>query len=198
MLKKVLFLMMIFCVFTSPRVLADMLEEANDSFTYEGKPIHPRLVHEFSNWLSDGTSPVVTSLDVISAFDTDEYPYEEVKKREDWWYAEKEEMDGDIRLYESFDYRWYGKMENGIHVVATGESGGGSGFFMDLMFIRFSEGEILIENTPQKQLIMSIVGMYTLGDRYGGDIKVHENRVFISADKNRYSGVIEEDIELAF
>jgi len=41
MLKKVLFFMLIFGVVISPVVMADMLEEANTNFTYEGKPIHP-------------------------------------------------------------------------------------------------------------------------------------------------------------
>jgi hypothetical protein len=199
MLKKVLFFMLIFGVVISPVVMADMLEEANTNFTYEGKPIHPGLVHEFSNWLSDGVSPIVVSVDLISAFNTNKYPQDEVKKRENWRYVEKEEMHGNIRVYESFYYRWLGKMADGTHVVETGESGGGSGFFMDLMFIRFSEGEIMVENEKRPQLLMSIVGIYLLGDRYDGEIIVHPDRVFIPASKNQFGGgSTEKDVELSF
>ncbi len=177
----------------------ELLDEVNKSFTYQDKPIHPRLIHEFANWMSDGLAPVVTSLDLVASYDTNEYPIDEVKQREDWWYAEKEEMDGDIRLYESFDYHWLGKMANNIHVVETGSSGGGSGFFMDLMFIKFSDGEILVENTKEKQLLMTIVGIYSLGDRYDGEIKVYEDRVLIPASKNQYGGgSTEKDVELTF
>jgi hypothetical protein len=199
MLKKVLFFMLIFGVVISPVVMAGMLEEANTNFTYEGEPIHPVLVHEFSNWLSDGVSPIVVSVDLISAFNTNKYPQDEVKKRENWRYVEKEEMHGNIRVYESFYYRWLGKMADGTHVVETGESGGGSGFFMDLMFIRFSEGEIMVENEKRPQLLMSIVGIYLLGDRYDGEIIVHPDRVFIPASKNQFGGgSTEKDVELSF
>jgi len=108
-------------------------------------------------------------------------------------------MHGNIRVYESFYYRWLGKMADGTHVVETGESGGGSGFFMDLMFIRFSEGEIMVENEKRPQLLMSIVGIYLLGDRYDGEIIVHPDRVFIPASKNQFGGgSTEKDVELSF
>lgn len=187
-MKKIYLLLISIIVFTNYASANEMLDEVNANFTYKGEPIHPRLIHEFSNWLSDGVSPVVTTIDIIAAFDTNEYPQSELKKRDEWIYSETEEMDGDVRLYESFDYKWLGKMDNDIHVLETGSSGGGSGFFMDLMLIRFSEGEILVENKQEKQLLMSIVGIYSLGDRYDGDIKVYSDRVVVPASKNQYGG----------
>jgi len=196
-MKKIFLFLAVSCFLVAPVMASELLDEVNAKFTYRGEPIHPRLIHEFSNWLSDGVAPVITTVDLTAAFNTDEYPQSEIKSREDWWYSEKEEMDGDIRLYESFDYHWLGKMSNNIHVVETGSSGGGSGFFMDLMFIKFSEGEILVEEAKEKQLLMSIMGIYSLGDRYDGDIKVYEDRVFIPASKNQYGGgSTEKDIEI--
>jgi len=199
MLKKVIFFTLVFGVLISRVIMGDILEETNTNFTYEGEPIHPGLVHKFSNWLSDGISPIVVSVDLVSAFNTNKYPQDEVKKREDWWYIEKEEIDGDIRLYESFNYSWLGKMEDGTHVVETGYSGGGSGFFMELMFIRFSQGEIMVENEKRSQLLMSIVGIYPLGDRYDGEIAVYPDRVLIPASMNQLGGgSTEKDVELKF
>jgi len=173
--------------------------ESNENFIYKGKPIHPKLIYEFSNWMSDYRPPVVKTVDITAAYDTNEYQLDEIDKRNNWWFYEEIEKDGDITLYESFGYRWLGKMENGIHVLETGSSGGGSGFFMDLMLIKFSEGEVLWEGKQEKQLLMSIVGTYSLGDRYEGDIKVYPNKVFIPAsERNSGGGAIEKDVELAF
>ena len=176
---------------------SEQLDEANEKFTYKSEPIHPDLIAEFSNWMSDNRPPVITTVDVSAAFDTNEYQQSEIKHRDNWLYVEHEEMDGDIRSYESFNYRWLGKMANGVHVLEAGSSGGGSGFFMDLLFVRFSEGEIVWEDKKESQLLMSIVGTYSLGDRYDGDIKVYPDKVVVPASKHqRGGGSIGKDVEL--
>jgi hypothetical protein len=142
---------------------------------------------------------MITTVDIKAAYDTNKYQVSDIARRNDWLFYEKTKMDGDIRLYESFGYKWLGKMKNGVHVLETGSSGGGSGFFMDLMLVKFSEGEILWEGKKEKQYLMSIVGTYILGDRYEGDIKVYPDRVLIPASENQYGGgAIEKDIELKF
>lgn len=196
-MKKFILASMFFVMLVTPLMASQQLDEANAKFTYKGKPIHPMLINKFSNWMSDNRPPMVTTVDVSASFDTNEYMQSEVKKRDDWWYVEKEEMDKDIRSYESFDYHWCGKLANGIHVLKTGSSGGGSGFFMDLMLVKFSEGEIMWEGKKEKQLLISIVGFYSLGDRYDGNIKVFPDKVLIGASKSQYGGgSIEKDVEL--
>lgn len=184
-------------LFTASSLASEQLNEANTKFTYKGQPIHPFLVGELSNWLSDNRPPMITTVDVAAAYDTNKYQNSNIKKRGDWWFTEKQEKDGDVTLYESFGYHWLGEMANGIHMLETGSSGGGSGFFMDLMFIKFSEGEIFWEGKKEKQLLMSIVGTYSLGDRYEGKIKVYPDKVFVPAFKDqRGGGSIDKDIEL--
>lgn len=47
------------------------------------------------------------------------------------------------------------------------------------------------------QLLMTVVGTYSLGDRYEGEIKVYPDRVFIPASKNQYGGgALEKDVEV--
>jgi len=189
----------VFIMFVTPLMASEQLSEANAKFTYKGKPIHPFLVGRFSNFLSDNRPPMVTTVDVSAAFDTNEYQQSEIKKRDDWWFVERIDKYGNIPLYESFDYHWFGKLADGTHVLETGSSGGGSGFFMDLMFIRFSEGEIFWEGKKKKQLLMSIVGSHTLGDRYNGDIKVYPDKVLIPASDGQFGGgSIDKDVELKF
>ena len=198
-MKKFLLCLMFFVIFITPSMASEQLDEANAKFTYKGKPIHPFLVAEFSNWLSDNRPPMITTVDVSAAFDTNEYQQSAVKKTYDWWFSEKEEMNGETRPYEAFHYSRLGKLADGTHVIQTGSNGGGSGFFMDLMFIRFSEGEIFWEGKKEKQLLMSIVGTHTLGDRYNGNIKVYPDKIFIPASEGQFGGgSIDKDVELKF
>ena len=182
----------------TPLLASEPLDEANASFTYKGKPIHPFLVQEFSNWLSDKRPPIVKAVDVAAAFDTNEYQ-EAATEEEGWIFSKKEEKDGDFTNYTSFEYRWLGKMADGTHVLETGENGGGSGTFMDLMFIRFSEGKVMFEGKSEKQLLMSIIGIHALGDRYEGKVEVLPDRVLIHASPSqRGGGSIKKDVELKF
>jgi len=198
-MRKCAIFLFAFLIFVSPCIAGQQLDEANSKFTYSGKPIHPFVVKEFSNWLSDNRPPMITTVDVAAASDTNKYMDSEIEKRDNWLFAKTEEMDGDVRLYESFGYHWIGRLANGVHVLETGSSGGGSGFFMDLMFVKFSEGEIFWENRKEKQLLMTIVGTYSLGDRYEGDIKINGNKVLIPASADqRGGGSNDKDIELNF
>jgi len=197
-LKKIIFCLVLLFI-ALPSFASQQLEEAITKFTYNGKPIHPFILREFSNWLSDNRPPMITTVDVSAASDTNKYMDSEIEKRDNWLFAKTEEMDGDVRLYESFGYHWIGRLANGVHVLETGSSGGGSGFFMDLMFVEFSEGEIFWENKKEKQLLMTIVGTYSLGDRYEGDIKINGNKVLIPASADqRGGGSNDKDIELSF
>lgn len=198
-MKKLLLLLMFLSMFMMPLMASEQLDEVNSNFTYNGQPIHPFLIREFSNLFSDNRPPMVTIVDIIAAYGTNKYMQSDVKRKDAWWFAEEIEMDGDIRLYDSFHYHWLGKSANDVHALETGASGGGSGFFMDLIFVKFSEGEVFWEGKREKQLLMSIVGIYSLGDRYDGDIEVYSDTVFIPADKNQFrGGPIKEDVELEF
>ena len=44
----------------------DILLEANESFTYNGIPIHPGLIKEFTSWISDPGLPTTISVDVAA------------------------------------------------------------------------------------------------------------------------------------
>jgi hypothetical protein len=196
-MKKILFFLVCAALMTIPLFAAEQLSEANASFSCKGKPIHPFLIKEFSNLLADYRPPMITTVDVSAAFDSNKYQQSTVQEKDDWIFSENEEEDKGFTNYESFQYRWRGKMADGTHVLETAENGGGSGFFMDLMFIRFSEGEIMLDGKKEKQLLMSIVGIYSLGDRYDGKIEVLPDKVLIHASPNQFGGgSIDKDKEV--
>ena len=128
-MKKIVLFLLFSVIVILPLMASEQLLEANSNFTYKNKPIHPFLIRQFSNWMSDYRPPILKTVDVSAAFDTNQYQLSEIKKQGDWLFSEEEEFEGDFRLYESFYYHWIGKMENGIHVLETGANGGGSGFF---------------------------------------------------------------------
>ncbi len=169
------------------------LKEANDKFTYQGKPIHPGLIQQFMSWISDPGEPTTISVNV-SAKHPNQYGDDEVDVKAKN-ICTKPDKDG-----ESFCYQWLGKLANGIHVLSTGEITGGSGDFEDLVFVRFNIGEgINLYGQKYKQLLMTVVREYALGDRYGGDIKVLPDKVLIKASTNTSNDqVINKDVELKF
>jgi hypothetical protein len=70
-------------------------------------------------------------------------------------------------------------------VLETGEGGGGSGIFMDLFFVRFDIGEgYTEEGSKNSRLLMTVVRIFSLGDRDDGEIEVLADRVIVG--KSRY------------
>ncbi len=198
---RISILSILFCLIClhNPALAGEALDEANSAFTYKGLPVHPFLVKEFLNWLSDDRPPMITTVDVSAAFNTNKYQNDEVENQDDWWGVEWQEDLEITTAYCSFGYQWLGKLEDGTHVLEVADWGGGSGVFMDLLFVTFSEGEILWKGKKEKQLLMSIVGTYTLGDRYEGEIKVLPNKVIIPASSSYVGGgSIDEEVELNF
>lgn len=153
-------------------------KEANAKFTFQGKPIHPGLVQEFECWFSDPGMPTTISVDV-AARHGNEYFEDDVKVQKDGSVLlKKEESEGPY-----FFYKWLGKLTNDIHVLEVGESGGGSGVFGDLFFVRFDKGEGLTsEGLKYSRLLMTIVRHYSLGDRYEGKIELRGEKVIVDGE----------------
>ncbi len=147
------------------------LQEANASFTYQHKPIHPGLVEEFNSWISDPGKPTTISVD-IAAEHANEYFEDDVSIKNGVVFLKKD--DG------YFYYKWLGKLSDGLQVVEVGDNGGGSGVFTDLLFVRFSISEGYDNGEKYKRLLMTIVGACGLGDRKNRDIKVLTDRVIVN------------------
>jgi len=169
------------------------LDEASAKFTYKGKPIHPGLVQEFSSWISDPGVPTTISVD-IAAPHRNEYNEDEVEMKDNGWVCRSEE-DGS-----SFCYKWLGKLKNDLHVLQVADSGGGSGVFYDLFFVKFDTGEgYTSEGEKYPRLLMSIIRTYGLGDRYDGKVRVYTDKVIVGIPESKWrGGPIEKRVELKF
>lgn len=141
-------------------------------FKYQGEPIHPKLVKEFTPWVSD-EKPITTSVDIAAAFKSNEY-YASVISDKSGHVSFEDEDD-------SFSYIWLGKLDNEVHVVRTFDKMiGGSGIFQDLLFIKFNTQEFDLNGETYEQTIMTLVKSYKLGDRTHPEIKILSDSVIIN------------------
>lgn len=152
-------------------------KEAEPSFSSEPY-IHPKLVEELSLFHVFTFSPErlerIVAVSLSSSYD------EPVFHHLDWVSYERSESDS---FPDTFSYRFIGKMENGIHVLLTSEQGGGTGRFMNFLYLVFEKDNAFDPDTTHlaERIIVKRVGDYYLGDRWYGDAEVKGNKIFVSA-----------------
>ncbi len=173
--------------FTPPALTKRLLQEVNEHFTIQSKPIHPRLVEKFQTSLADSGPPAVITVDLLAATENGNEYYEPDVKVQDGLVSYKD------RKGIEFAYKWLGTVRPGLHVVETFASGGGTGIFMDLYFFRTSIATGQDEKGPYDQVLMTLVRTpVVLGDRDDGTIKVEPGRVIIGKSRYRNQPVILE------
>ena len=171
---------------TSTRLAARQKTELDKNFTYKGKAVNPRAIKDLTEWINDPL-PGPIAIDVGGTYDTNRY-FGEYKTREDG-FVEIDLTQEYIKEEGSFSYKRIGRLRNGYLVLLTAFWAGGSGVFESILLLQSSvEFEHLADGTRRPQLILRRRGEYSLGDRYGGDIKVdsHHNAIFVGADKRNY------------
>jgi len=147
--------------------------EADEKFSFRGEPINPRMVSDLLPSPSDRL-PGPVAVDLAGGGNRYFAEIKVLKKgvvRAVW--KEGEEI-------QSFQYHHLGVLANGMHVVKTLASGGGSGVFTDLLLVRFlMDTEYTDGGASRSRVIMMRTGSFALGDRYDGSIRVEPNRISI-------------------
>jgi hypothetical protein len=158
------------------------LQEANFSFRFRGEPINPRAVSDLLPWLSD-TEPGPIALDVEgSTADTNRY-WADISTIEVGSWAGailatwQPRLDQDITY--SSAYQWLGHLDNGLHVLRIWQNTGGSGYFTDVLVVRFSTDREY-DHRDRERLVMTRVGQAVLGDRDDRVITLEGNTVVIA------------------
>lgn len=140
--------------------VADALKETERAFTCGGKPIHPALVGQFLTQASGKGYPVTVSVDVVAAFDTNEYFEGDVRKGDQGAIlcngADGQSEEG---------YRWFGRMADGTHVLCAWNKDKARAFPARVLFVRFSPGEgFLPDGKRYDRLLMNVVRWYDVLD----------------------------------
>ena len=151
---------------------------ATDGFRFQGEPIHPKLIEEFESWLADNHPPSTVVVDVAAATGTNEYSDAvETSERELVRYANGAAWYG---------YEHLGQMTDGVHVLRTASSGGGSGIFQNLLFVRMREDEARTpDGDAYARVLLEVVGRFVLGDRDDAKVEVLGDRVVVGASQYR-------------
>lgn len=155
--------------------------------------VNPRIIHDFSTWLSD-VGDHVTEINLTDA------------QRSNRYYGEPSVHDTDRLcpfVYSGdsekgfFGYSYVGITDRGVHVLYTADSGGGSGVFINLMFlaVELSHG-ILATGDPRsggvvradkERVVLRKLGEIGLGDRWSGELQVRGNDVFVGRDRGWFA-----------
>ena len=153
------------------------MAEANDNFTFKSRPIHPGLIKEFQNWLSDYRPPITVTVDVGAAYDTNEYTD-----------APTPSSNGGVSVLlgdggERFSYKRLGRLDNGVHVLHTLEKSAGTGIYQSLTFVRFHSAPGFDRDgiKPSARLLMSVVRVYAIVGPKTPDIRIMGNDVRIKS-----------------
>lgn len=164
-------------------IIQQQLTELNKSFTYKGKPIHPRAIQDLISWVADPL-PGPIAVDVEGTYDTNRY-FGDYEVRENGLIF----VDLEQKLVEKkgwFAYEHLGKLANGYHVLRTYDNGGGTGVFSSILIVEaITDFEHKDNGSRREFLVLKRRGEFDIGDRYSGQIKLipEENTILISADK---------------
>lgn len=162
------------------------LEEANKHFTFKSKPIHPGCVERFNVGLSDSGPPVVRAVDVESCVSSNEL-YMDLKVSDGGYVGYEYGSPGEKKY---FGYKYIGKASDGLHVLDTVFSGGGTMVAKTIFLTRFNlenyksfddQGKINIE----KRLIMKCIGQIVRGDRDMGKVELKDNEIILGKSQYR-------------
>lgn len=171
-----------------PPSLRKQLKEANEQFTFRGKPINPLAVHDLLPWFSDKL-PGPVAIDVAGTFGSNRYSGPYTTAKDGTVSIDLKEPGrssaGDAAYAGYFKYQRLGRLANGIQVLRTWENAGGSGLFNSLLLARFVvDYEYAGDGSRRYRLVLWQVGESVLGDRYGGaiELQARANSIRIGAD----------------
>ncbi len=167
------------------RVAAGSLEQPDVDFRFRDKSIHPLLVKQFEPWISDARPPITVEVNVTAAWDSNEYAAE--SKTDSSGVVFVKLSDG-----ATYSYQHLGRLRNGLHVLRTAESGGGSGVFEALLFVRFRTAVAYLADGVRRdrQVFMQLVRRYPLGDRDGAEIVIQRDQVIVGKSRYRETPVV--------
>jgi len=160
-------------------------ENPDHDFRFHGKPIHPLLIKQFEPWISDTRPPITVEVNLTAAWDSNEYA--DGFKTGSNGVASIDLPDG-----ASYAYRHLGRLSDGLHVLRTSDSGGGSGVFEAILFVRFRTSlAYLADGVKQgEQIFLQVVRRYPLGDRDGAEVVVERDHVIVGKSRYRAEPVV--------
>lgn len=155
------------------------IDELRRSFTVGGEPVPPNIFCDMGDGhLADSDSIVVT-IDVKAA--TGSNRYAAPIRRNGPWITQGRTGAGGTDLREEEAYRYVGMTANGLLVVITSYSGGGSGVFYSLHLLTAEPARGFDSDGKRyERLTVSVIRSVALGDRWNGEVRIDRNVVLVT------------------
>jgi hypothetical protein len=134
----------------------------NFEFNYQNQPINPACVAMFNS--SEADPPYIRAIN-LNVCQNSNAAFKKTLQNDGWYYFynnDKDEQEGD------YHYKVVGKTTNGIYVLHTLSSGGGTLIASDLLLIRLDKNMQYVYDGPQLKT-EEITEMKLLGYIIGGD-----------------------------
>lgn len=132
--------------------------------------VNPLIIADLYGWLSDLGDQIV-AIDVAGANEGNRYSADEINIADTASHPRVSASRGQS----TFAYQYLGCSFNGVHMLQTWDSGGGTGVFCAIMLVTLSaESALDIEIDSVKRsdrFIVRKVATVPLGDRYSGEVK---------------------------
>ena len=164
------------------------LDDTEYSFTRE-EFIHPLIILELLGWISDRAETIL-SVDLCTANKSNrfcgDFAVEDVKGRR--WVKFKA-LDNE---QESISYAHIATTPGGTELVECYTNGGGSGIFGYVAAFRVTKEEALESDhrgrlSRRNRIVLTIIGNFLLGDRYGGSIQYDGQFLKIGPDRGWFN-----------
>jgi hypothetical protein len=156
---------------------AALIAEARRSFTLDGKPIPPEIFRDFGDGDMADSGAIWVTVDLKAAIGSNLY-FDDITQNGAWVSQKKSAArPGDP---EETAYKYIGATRNGLLVVLTSYSGGGSGDFISLHILDIAP--VLgfgSEGKTYQRINLTNLRTIWLGDRWDGEISIANNRVTV-------------------
>lgn len=178
--------------------------------------INPKIIRDLLPSLADSGEPPAT-INLVESQSSNRYcckrdikiraiagknPYVYIEEKErdqvsgEFGYKYIEKTTSGFHVSEEFGYQYIGKTTSGVHVLLTSWSGGGSGVFKDLIFVTIEydrtgitpDQKSMLKRSTKKRLLIKRLGRINMGDRWYGELRIINNKLFIGKDKGWFSG----------
>ena len=131
-----------------------------------------------------GDLAIVVGIDALTAIDSNRYA--DPAKRNGAWIEQMKPQNTGINGAETEAYNFIGAAANGLLVVLTSWSGGGTGVFYTLHIVDAAWANAFDEDGARyRRLVLTPVRSVILGDRWQGDVTIAGNAVRIETTASR-------------
>jgi hypothetical protein len=154
-----------------------LIAEARRSFRLDGKMIPPEIFRDFGDGDMADSGAIWVTVDVKAAIGSNLY-FDDITQNGAWVIQKKSAArPGDP---EETAYKYIGATKNGLVVVLTSYSGGGSGDFISLHILDIAPAlGFRSEGKTYQRINLTNLRTVWLGDRWDGEIGISDNRITV-------------------